>query len=178
VTPDADLQLREVRLQERLRQTAARCTTPEAARGLVAFALRCVLDTPLPDGATLAPRLSKSPSLWEVVQMADGWLGGQPLAQEHYHLHVDAARAVRRVTPDSAVRAAVHQLYWATRCAEAADTCPGKLAEAAGHASIAAFKVRRPLGHDWPTPQALDYQERLFAEMFLAAEQVACPAAS
>jgi hypothetical protein len=177
MSPDCHLQLREVHLQERLQQVATRCTTPDAARRLVAFALRCVKETPLPDGTTLAPRLPKSPSLREVVQMVEGWLAGRPLADRHYHLHVDVVRVLCAVTPDPAVRAAVHQLYLATRCAEAADTCPEKIGEAAGHAGIAAFKVRRPLGQTWPTPQALDYQERLFAEMFPAAELAGCPAA-
>jgi hypothetical protein len=179
MSSDVPVQLREVSFQEQLQQVATRCTTPDFARGLVAFALRCVQDTPLPDGATLAPRLWKFPSLQEVVRMVEAWLDGQPLAERYHHLNVDdVALLVRGDTPDSAVRAAVHQLYLATRCAEAADVYRDKVGEAAGHAVLAAFRVRWPRGQPWPTPQALDYQERLFAKMFLAAEPVECPTAS
>ena len=53
-----------------------------------------------------------------------------------------------------------------------------KIGEAAGHACTAAFKVWWPRGQPWPTPQALDFQERLLRKMLLAAEQVDYPAAS
>jgi hypothetical protein len=172
MSPDGELQLREVRLQEQLQRAANGCTTLECARRFIAFAVRSVKHTPLPDGATFARRIAEHLSLLEVVQMAERWLDGRPPAGRHELLHVDA------VKPDSAVRSAVHHLYLATRCAETAGTNPDKLGEAAGHACTAAFKVRRPPRKNWPTPEALDYQERLFAEVFAAAEETACPAVS
>jgi hypothetical protein len=152
----------------RLQRAANRSTTPDLARRLVAFAVRCVKDTPLPGGSTFAQRLAGHLGLLEAVQTAEGWLDGRP---RHLHLHVDV------VTPDSALRAAVHHLYPATRCADAGGTYPDKLGEAAGHACTAASKVRRPPGQTWPTPRALEYQERLLAEMFPGWEQVGCAAA-
>jgi hypothetical protein len=155
-----ELQRREAYFTRRLQGAANRCTTLDSARRLIAFAVRSVKHTPLPDGARFAQRPAVHLSLLEVVRMAEGWLSGRPLTERHHHLHVEGVKR------GSMVRAAVDHLYLATRCAETAGTNPDKLAEAAGHACTAALKVRRLPLRSWPTPEALDYQERLFAEMF------------
>jgi hypothetical protein len=171
MSPDTQLQVREFNLTRRLQYAAITCTTPDVTHRLIAFALRCIKDMPLPGGTTFAQRPHVDHfGLLEVVRVVEWWLGGRPLAQRHRHLHVDVVR------PDP-VRSAVHHLLMATLGADTAGANPDKLGEAAGHACTAAFTVRRAVGQTWPTPRALAHQERVFAGMFAGCEQAECPAA-
>jgi hypothetical protein len=169
MSPDAELQLRETRLTQRLRRAANRCATPDSARRLIAFALRCVQEIPLPDGTVLVPWLAEHPSLLEAVKAVERWLGGRPLWGRHPSLHGDLMRAARAAPPDSVLRAAcaaVHEIYLATREAVALGDNPDWLRGPASRVVTIAHYVMRPSLRKGPTPRALEYQERLFAEMF------------
>jgi hypothetical protein len=144
------------------------CTTAEQARQLVAFALRCIQGTPLADGLTPASRLQDRPQLLQAVQAVEQWLAGQPLQDLHDAVTKAAAGAGKYEPTMVGLRAAcwsAFNLYQAAWSATAVASDQTARNDVAGTVGLAAYHTRRSSDEGITLP-AVEYQERLFAEMF------------
>lgn len=156
---------REQALRDRVRRVDG--ARPEQVRRLVAFAHRCVRDTPLPGGRTPLSLLNGRSRLQSAVLAVGRWLLGERVERELRAMHDDvfeAALGTGRFLADmTGVRAAcwsVFELYQATAFAASGE---GNAAAAlAGSAAALALRC----GDEGPSPDAVEFQERLFAETF------------
>jgi hypothetical protein len=150
--------------------TQAHCRTREDAQRFIAYAVRCVRDTPVGGGQTPVS-LVTCPVLCDAFQRIEDYVhsGEWPDWETAAKWLEQSRKAAHSVVPfrtnltgNEAACWAIPQLAEAVEELTRAETAAS---EVAGNANLAAMLARRASGNP-PAAEAVEFQGELFGEMF------------